>query len=187
MSIGRSEGRAGLDEPLTLLVGTGCGGRGVSTRSRHEAGAPQFGQALRASRSVAENGNENNAVETVRCRCENVGPDPASATLKHVARPATGGVGRTMTRASPARSAVADMREDGAEVLVLDDGRLETGAAFEGGVSRSRHGSGSQPGRRDNRRRDALAASSRRDLVGSSTENRIIVLAGSAVLENVRS
>src|ERR1700731_2886645 len=110
-------------------------------------------------------------------------PDPASADFEHVADLPLGAWGGLTASFSTLDLPLADMREDGAEVLVLDDGRLRNLAQLvEGGVRQvAATVADRQPAVRIIDDGDALAAEFARDLVRLEQEHDLVVLQGQAV------
>ena len=110
----------------------GCGGRGAVKPLPTKAGAPQ-GPALRGLVRRRESEPRDNAVG--RSRCAKWRADPASADFEHVADlPLAAWCGLAASLCA-FDLLVADMREDGAKVLVLNDGGLRNlPQLVEGGV-----------------------------------------------------
>ena len=116
------------------MVERAAAGEAPSSPQPPEAGAPQ-GQALRRLVRRRESEPTDNAVKPSQCRLANVASDPVQPTLNMWPT-------CPWRRGAPSDCAVvgqplplADMREDGAEVLVLDDGGLRNlPQLVEGGV-----------------------------------------------------
>ena len=74
--------------------------------------------------STAENRNRDNVVEPMRCRRANVATGPASADFEHVIDLPLAAWGGLAASFCPFDLSLADVREDGAKVLVLDNAGL---------------------------------------------------------------
>src|SRR5271155_4217079 len=124
-----------------------------------------------------------NAVEPVRCRPANVASGPASADFEHVVDLPLAAWRGLAARLRAFDLPLADLREDGAEVLVLDDGGLRNlPQLVKGGVRQVEPAvADRQPAVGIIDHGDALAAELAGDRVRLEQEHDFVVLQGQAV------
>src|ERR1700720_2564370 len=174
----------GLDGQLgiELMVERAAAGRGAVKPAAAGGGGPQ-GQALRRLARRRESEPTDNVVKPVRCRLANVARGSGSADFKHVAAlPLAARCGLAASFCT-FDLPLADVREDGAEVLVLDDRRLRNLTQLvKGGVRQI------EPTITDRQPTvgiiddgDALAAEFASELVWLDQEHDLVVLQGQVI------
>src|ERR1700719_1670164 len=173
----------GLDGQLGRTDGgTGCGGRGPAKPAAAGGGGPQ-GQALRRLVRRRESEPTDNVVKPVRCRLANVARGSGSADLEHVADlPLAARCGLAASFCT-FDLPLADVREDGAEVVVLDDRSLRNLTQLVKGCVRQ-----IEPTITDRQPTvgiiddgDALAAEFASELVWLDQEHDLVVLQGQVI------
>jgi len=168
--------RVGLDREyfIDLLVELAVAGEAPSSPCRRRRG---HGARLYGVASATENRHRGH------CRRAGVAAGPASADFEHVANLSLAARGGVTARLCAFDLPLADVREDSAEMLVLDDGCLgNLPQLVEGGVGQIKPAvADCQPaiGIIDNG--DALASQLAGDLVRFQQKYDLIVLQGQAV------
>jgi hypothetical protein len=147
-----------------------------------------LGARLYGVLAVAENKPTDTVVEPVRCRRANAAAGSGSADFEHVADLPLAARCLLAVRLGAFELPLADVQEDGAEVLILDDGGLRNLPQFvEGGVGQIEATvADRQPAVGIIDYGDALAAELAGDRIRFEQEHDLVVLQGQAVTARTR-